>query len=346
MIETETHPAMLWEKKSDNKVHCFLCSWGCVIAPGKLGRCQVRQNIDGDLVTLNYHRICAANIDPIEKKPLFHFQPGSTSLSVACVGCNFQCDFCQNWQISQMPLREHRIDGESIVPSNIVMLAKRNQCQSISYTYTEPTIFFELAYDTCKLAHEAGLKNNFVSNGYMTPEALDMIEPVLDGINVDLKSFREEFYHKICHAHLEPVLRSLRRLAKSRIWLEVTTLIVPDQNDSEEEIRDIAKFIAEELGPQVPWHISRFRPDYRMNMLPSTPASTIDLAISIGKEMGLRYCYGGNIPGHLSENTYCYQCGEMLIERYGFSIRKNKIENGKCPQCQSVIDGVELSWNT
>jgi pyruvate formate lyase activating enzyme len=227
-----------------------------------------------------------------------------------------------------------------------VKLAKRNHCQSISYTYTEPTIFFELAYDTCKLAREAGLKNNFVSNGYMTPETLETIEPVLDGINVDLKSFREEFYHEVCHAHLEPVLRSLRWIAKSRIWLEVTTLVVPDQNDSEEELRDIARFIAEELGPHVPWHVSRFHPDYRMSSVPGTPASTIDLALSIGKDAGLRYCYGGNILGHPSENTYCYSCGEMLIERWGFSIRKNIIQDGKCPQCQTVIDGVELNWNS
>jgi pyruvate formate lyase activating enzyme len=344
MVETQTYPAMLWEKKPDNKVYCFLCSWECLISPGKLGRCQVRQNIDGELVSLNYHHICAANIDPIEKKPLFHFMPGSTSFSVACVGCNFQCDFCQNWQISQMPLREHRIDGEAVSPNNLVEIAQRNHCQSISYTYTEPTIFFELAYDTSRRAHEVGIKNIFVSNGYMTPQALETIEPWLDAINVDLKSFREDYYRRVCHGHLEPVLRSLRWLAKSRIWFEVTTLIVPEQNDSEEELRDIARFIAEELGPHVPWHVSRFHPDYKMTGIGGTPTSTVELALAIGKAAGLRYCYGGNIPIHLSESTHCYQCGQTLIERWGFSIRQNKIKDGKCPSCETPVDGVAMDW--
>jgi len=342
-VEEELHPAMLWEKMEGGKVVCRLCPFRCVIAEGKLGHCQVRQNVGGSLYSLNYERLCAVHIDPIEKKPLFHFLPGSQSLSIACVGCNFQCDFCQNWQISQMPREEHRINGEKVTPETLLAYAQRNDCASISYTYTEPTIFFEMAYDTSKLAHEAGLKNNFVSNGYITIEALETIEPYLDAINVDLKSFREDFYRKVCKAHLSPVLESLRWLAKSKIWLEVTTLVVPGSNDSKEELNDIAKFIVEELGPGVPWHVSRFHPDYKMTNVSATPTATIDRAIEIGKAAGLRYCYGGNILGHPSENTYCYNCGEQLIKRYGFSVQRNAIVNGKCPKCDSAVDGVMSS---
>ncbi|MFA5864991.1 MAG: AmmeMemoRadiSam system radical SAM enzyme [Phycisphaerae bacterium] len=344
MKTEKTHPAMLWGKLPDGKVQCKLCPWQCVIAESKTGICRVRRNVGGELVSLNYHQLCAANDDPIEKKPLFHFQPESLSFSVACVGCNFRCEFCQNWQISQMARAEGRIVGEGMEPASIVDHARHSGCQSISYTYTEPTIFFELAYDTSKLAHEAGLKNVFVSNGYISIEALKMISPYLDAINVDLKSFREEFYHRVCHGRLEPVKDSLRWLAKSGIWVEVTTLLVPGQNDSDEEMNDIAKFIAEQMGPQVPWHVSRFHPDYQLTGIPATPMSTVEKALQFGREAGLRYCYGGNVMGHQSENTYCYHCERPLIERRGFVINKNDIVDGKCPQCGTVIDGVELDW--
>ncbi len=337
------HPAMLWEKANGDTVRCRLCPWRCLISEGQSGRCQVRRNVGGELFSLNYNWVIAANEDPIEKKPLFHFQPGSVSFSVACVGCNFQCDFCQNWQISQMPVQQGRIAGEQISPAELVDHARRYDCRSISYTYTEPTIFFELAYDTSKLAHKAGLKNVFVSNGYITVEALQTIEPYLDAINVDLKAFSEEFYRDVCHGRLAPVLESLRWLAKSRIWVEVTTLVVPGRNDSEKELSDIAHFIAEEMGPQVPWHISRFHPDYHMTTVPATPMATIEKALTIGSKTGLRYCYGGNIPGHESENTWCYQCHKPLIERRGYTILKNSIVGGKCPNCQAAIDGVDLS---
>jgi pyruvate formate lyase activating enzyme len=344
MGKDELHPAMLWEKGEDAKVHCRLCPWGCTIGEGKTGFCRVRKNIEGQLYSLNYSRVCAASEDPIEKKPLFHFQPGSTSFSVACVGCNFQCDFCQNWQISQMARTEGRIAGQGVRPEDIVAQAKANGCQSVSYTYTEPTVFFELAYETSVLAHEAGLKNVFVSNGYISAIALETIEPYLDAINVDLKSFTEEFYHQRCHTRLEPVKESLRWLAKSRIWLEVTTLVIPGQNDSDQELQNIAEFIAQDLGPQVPWHVSRFHPDYQMQDTPATPMSTVEKAIAFGKKAGLRYCYGGNVLGHPSENTSCYHCGRPLIERWGYSIRKNEVADGKCPGCGTVIDGMELEW--
>ncbi len=344
MKKEELHPAMMWEKREGEHVQCLLCPWQCVISEGQTGVCRVRRNVGGQLYSLNYSRLCAVNEDPIEKKPLFHFQPESLSFSVACVGCNFQCDFCQNWQISQMARTEGRIAGQGTTPENIVAHAKHEDCQSMSYTYTEPTIFYELAYDTSVLAHEAGLKNVFVSNGYISLKALAAIEPYLDAINVDLKSFTEEFYHKRCHARLEPVKESLRWLAKSRIWLEITTLVIPGQNDSEKELQNIAEFIARDLGPQVPWHVSRFHPDYQMQDTPATPMSTVEKALTLGKQAGLRYCYGGNVLGHPSENTYCYHCGRSLIERWGFSIRKNDVVGGKCPGCGTVIDGVELDW--
>jgi len=343
MTETlKTHPAMLWEKAENGKVKCKLCPFQCTIAEDKTGRCQVRKNIKGQLVSLNYHYVCAANVDAIEKKPLFHFQPGSKSFSIACIGCNFQCAFCQNWQISQMQRTQGKLIGQSISPEQIVTEAKNTGCKSIAYTYTEPTVFFELAYESAQLAHQADLKNVFVSNGYISIEALESIEPYLDGINVDLKSFREEFYETLCHAQLAPVLESLRWLAQSRIWLEVTTLIVPGQNDSEDELKDIASFIATELSPDVPWHISRYHPDYRYDASPPTPMSTIEQALKIGKQAGLRYCYGGNIPGHPSEQTYCYNCNSLLIKRWGFSTVENNIVDGKCPQCGTEIAGIEL----
>ncbi len=342
MADEKLHQAMLWQPVDGNQVRCNLCPFRCVISEGRTGRCQVRKNIEGKLVSLNYHYVCAVNVDAIEKKPLFHFQPGSKSFSVACIGCNFQCEFCQNWQISQMQRIHGRLIGRSFPPTDIVAEAKRTGCKSIAYTYTEPTVFFELAYESACLAHEQGIKNVFVSNGYITIEALEKIEPYLDGINVDLKSFREEFYENLCHARLSPVLESLRWLAKSKIWLEVTTLVIPGQNDSESELSDIANFIANELGDYVPWHISRYHPDYRYDSSPATPMSTIERAIEIGKQAGLQYCYGGNIPGHPSEQTYCPKCNALLIKRWGFSVIENNIINGKCPKCHTEIAGFEL----
>lgn len=343
MGEEKVYPAMLWNRIEGGQVRCNLCPFRCVISEGKTGRCQVRKNINGELFSLNYHYVCAANVDAIEKKPLFHFQPGSKSFSIACIGCNFQCEFCQNWQISQMQRLYGRLIGNSISPEEILSEAQRTGCRSIAYTYTEPTVFFELAYETSRLAKAEGISNVFVSNGYISQEAREMIEPYLDGINVDLKSFRNEFYEQLCHAKLEPVLESLRWLAKSRIWLEVTTLVIPNRNDSDEELSDIAEFIAAELGVDVPWHVSRYHPDYRYESSPPTPMSTIERALEIGRRAGLRYCYGGNIPGHSSEQTYCPNCGMLLIKRWGFSVIENKIVGGRCPKCNTEIAGYEMS---
>ena len=278
MDEHEPHEAMLYDKLDGQAVQCHLCGHECRIQAGKYGVCRVRQNVAGGLVSLNYAALVAANVDPIEKKPLYHFLPGSPSLSVAAAGCNFQCEFCQNWQISQSP-RSGRIEGEAVSPEQIVQLARARRCQSISYTYTEPTVFFELAYDTAKLARQAGLKNVFVSNGFLTPVAVGTIAPYLDAINVDLKAFRDETYRRIMKARLEPVLDCLRALVSERVWVEVTTLIVPGMNDSAEELGDIARFIATELGLDVPWHVSRFHGDFQMTRTPPTPLETLELAV-------------------------------------------------------------------
>lgn len=335
--------AVLWEPAESQKVHCSLCSWRCVIEEGKLGRCHVRKNIGGALYSLSYDKLCAANPDPIEKKPLFHFQPGSKSFSIATPGCNFQCVFCQNWQISQMPFYQNDLEGSEYSPEKIVNTAIQSGCQSIAYTYTEPTIFMELCYETAQLAKQKGLANVFVSNGFMTPETIDFVKPWLDGINVDLKAFTEDYYRNLCKARLKPVLDTIRTIAnETDIWMEVTTLIVPGKNDSDEELRSIAEFIAKEASIDVPWHISRFYPQYKMTETHPTNEVALEHAYDIGKEAGLRYVYLGNLPGSRMESTYCYSCGALLIDRTGYQIHQNLIDDGRCPQCGAEIAGFGL----
>jgi len=332
--------AVLWEPAEGGKVRCHLCAHRCLIADGRTGFCAVRKNEGGRLFSMNYHRVCAANADPIEKKPLFHFQPGSRSFSIAAPGCNFHCDFCQNWQISQVSLETGELYGRSIRPKDIVDSAIHAHCRSIAYTYTEPTIFMELAADCAVLAREKGLSNVFVSNGYLTAEAVDFVRPWLDGINVDVKSFRDAYYRGLCKARLEPVLETCRRLVRETdIWVELTTLIVPGQNDSDAELRDIATFIARDLGRHVPWHISRFYPQFHMDDLPPTPEATLERAYDIAKEAGLYYVYIGNLPGGRAESTFCPSCGTMVIERVGYTVRKNLIDDGRCPKCGAEIHG-------
>ena len=339
-MASNAHEAMLYEKLDGRKVQCHLCGHECVIAAGKYGICRVRENVAGALETHSYGALVAMNVDPIEKKPLFHFLSGSTSLSIATAGCNFQCEFCQNWQMSQ-PLRDgSAVRGQAVSPVQIVTAAVNYDCQSISYTYTEPTIFFELAYDTAKLARERGLLNCFVSNGYMTPLAVETIAPYLDAINVDLKAFRDETYRKIMKARLQPVLTCLKALVAAGIWVEVTTLVVPGMNDSPQELRDIARFVAAELSPSVPWHVSRFHGDYKMTGTPTTPIETLELACHVGQEAGLKYVYSGNVPGQGDESTRCPACGEMLISRMGFRIRANHLKDGACFKCDQPIEGI------
>jgi pyruvate formate lyase activating enzyme len=335
--------AVLWEERAEKKVRCKLCAHRCVIGDGQVGRCAVRKNVEGVLYSLCYDKVCSANADPIEKKPLFHFQPGTRSFSICTPGCNFRCDFCQNWQISQEALEYGSINGQAIGPETIIEAAIRSNCKSVAYTYTEPTVFMELCADCGKLAKEKGLANVFVSNGYQTREAIDFAKDWLDGINVDLKAFSDDYYKRLCKAKLKPVLDTIRYITKqTKIWMEITTLIVPGENDSEDELRQLAEFLVSEAGADVPWHISRFYPQYKMDDRGATPIATLERAYEIGREAGLHYVYLGNVPGAKSESTFCYKCGTVLIERVGYRVGANKVKENKCPDCGTEIAGFEL----
>jgi pyruvate formate lyase activating enzyme len=338
---TEAVRAALWEEwRGGPRVHCFLCAHHCRVSPGECGLCGVRENRDGVLYTLVYGHPISTAVDPIEKKPLFHFLPGSMSFSVATVGCNFRCEFCQNADISQMPKDQGRLLGRPLSPEQVVSAALASGCLSISYTYTEPTIFYEYARDCARLAGAEGLKNVFVTNGYMTAEALADIDGDLHAANVDLKSFSDEFYRTMVGARLKPVLDSIRRLWDMGVWVEVTTLLIPGHNDSDDELRSVASFLVS-VSPDIPWHVSRFYPTYHLLDVAPTPRSTVERAVTIGREQGLRYVYGGNVPGHASESTVCPHCGNKVIEREGFRLRRNLIDQGKCPTCREQIAGLD-----
>jgi pyruvate formate lyase activating enzyme len=340
---------MLWEAVEDQPgaVRCKLCAHRCLIRPGHKGVCLVRENVDGALYSLVYGRVVSANVDPIEKKPLYHFYPGSGAFSVATVGCNFNCRWCQNWQISQAPRQDVSYVGQKMSPGELVTAARRAGCRSIAYTYTEPTIFFEYAHDVSQLAHEAGIANVFVTNGYMTAEALDLISPTLDAANVDLKAFDDRTYHKFVNARLQPVLDSLVRLKKAGVWVEVTTLVITGLNDSDDELRQIAAFIHDELGAETPWHVSRYHPTYQYSA-PPTPLERLVRAWEIGQEAGLRYVFVGNVPGHMlprdveGQCTYCHNCGALLIARWGYSVHKKRLRDGLCLDCQTPVAGIGL----
>lgn len=329
--------ALFWEKGEGKGGQCHLCAHGCRIPAGAFGICGVRQNIQGVLYTLAYGQVVAAHIDPIEKKPLYHFLPGSRSYSVATTGCNFKCGFCQNWQISQAPVNGEGTPGRPLMPEQIVAEARKNDCRSISYTYTEPTIFFEYAYDTARLASAAGLANVFVTNGYMTRRALATIRPFLDAANVDLKSFRDETYRKLCKARLQPVLDTIAAMRELGIWLEVTTLIVPGENDSDAELGQIARFLAR-IDPEIPWHISQFHPDYRLPDHPFTPVATLRRARELGREAGLRHIYLGNVRE--GTDTACPRCQEPVVERGYMGLGRLLLKEGRCPACGAPVGGV------
>jgi pyruvate formate lyase activating enzyme len=331
--------AMLYERLEGDAVRCALCSHRCKIPPSKRGICGVRENRDGTLYTLVYGPVIAESVDPIEKKPLYHLYPGSESYSIAAVGCNFRCTFCQNHEISQMPREEGRIIGRGMTPREVVNGAINSKSKSISYTYTEPTIFFEFAFDTGRLAHDEGLKNIFVTNGFMTEETLEAASSWLDAANVDLKSFRDDFYKRHCGASLGPVLETLGGMKKRGIWVEVTTLIIPTLNDDDGELKDIAAFVRS-LGEDVPWHVSRFHPRYRIQDLTATPVKTIQRAMEIGLEAGLKHVYSGNVPGQGGENTQCSKCGNLLIGRQGYIITANNLKGSKCSRCGTALAGI------
>ena len=319
----------------NNKIECLLCRHYCKLKEGQVGVCGVNKNENNRLVNLVYGKVSAINIDPIEKKPLYHFLPNSTSLSIGTVGCNFKCPFCQNWQISQ----SNSLEGSySVTPQQLVEIALERGCKSISYTYNEPTIFYPFAKDVALLAKEYGLKNVFVSNGFETPEVINDMVGVIDAFNIDIKGFKSEYYKKYLKGELAGVLDTLKRLKKRGFWVECTTLIVPEDNDSDQELRDIAEFIAKELDVNTPWHISAFHPDYKVTNKEATPLETLKRAYKIGKEAGLNFIYMGNT---LNTNiTLCPNCGESLIKRVGFDVIEDRLKDGKCPKCNSKIAGV------
>jgi pyruvate formate lyase activating enzyme len=331
--------ATLYETLKQGRIQCRLCHHFCVIDDGQKGICGVRENQAGHLYSLVYGRLIAAHCDPIEKKPLFHFLPGTLSYSIATVGCNFKCTFCQNADISQMPLDQNRIVGDTVNPEDIVKTALDQGASSISYTYTEPTVYFETALDTARIAVSRGLKNIFVTNGYMSSACLDEIGRNLHAANVDLKAFNNAFYQDQCGAKLKPVLKTIEKMTDMGIWLEVTTLLIPGLNDDPKELKALAGFLAQ-VNPGIPWHISRYHPTYRLTHIASTPVESIRRARDIGYESGLQYVYTGNVHGDDGENTFCHECRERLIDRTGFFVSENRVVQGHCKACGAPIPGI------
>lgn len=341
MANFNLHDALLYDQLEDERVRCNLCAHRCIINESGKGICRVRENHSGRLYTRVYGNLIAQNVDPIEKKPLYHFYPGSTAYSIATPGCNFHCEWCQNWQISQMPRLMNLPDRKRVQPEAIVEAAIATGSQSIAYTYTEPTIFFEYGLDVSKLAHDAGIKNVYVTNGFMTPEMIDLYHPWLDAANVDIKAFRDETYRKLMGGRLEPVLESCRRLKEAGVWLEVTTLIVPGVNDASEELRGLAQFIYDDLGPETPWHLSRFYPQYKMTSQAPTGEKILHETKAMGEEIGLEYIYIGNVAGIYA--THCKQCGQKLIVRSGYQTRIISLDDkGCCTTCGTPVDGVGM----
>lgn len=328
--------AMLYEKIGDRKVKCNLCGRRCTINNGGGGFCLVRKNEEGTLYTLVYGKAISACVDPIGKKPLSHFNPGASVMSIATVGCNFRCQFCDNWMISQ----ERKIAGRDFPPADVVKATRDNGCQGISYTYTEPTIFFEYAYETARLARQVGFFNTFVTNGYMTPEAVKVIAPYLDAATVDFKGGGDPEFYKNFSAvpSVEPIYESLKEMKRNDVHIEITNLVVPKIGDSIEKVRDLAKWIKDNLGEDTPFHLLRFHPDYQLTTIPSTSIETLEKAYAAAKSAGLNFVYIGNVPGHPAENTYCPNCNELLIKRFSFEITKwNLTKNMQCPVCSREI---------
>ncbi len=332
--------AYLVKPLADGVVQCRVCENFCTIKPGQSGKCGVRQNLDGVLYLTVYGDPVAVHVDPIEKKPLFHFLPGESALSIGTYGCNFRCPFCQNWQMSQARAGGGGRQGEYAPPEILIETCERKAIPIIAYTYNEPTVFFEYTYDTAQLAHERGIKNVYVSNGYMSLAALDMIAPYLDGINVDLKAFTETFYREQCQARLGPVKRNVTHIARETdIWIEVTTLLIPGLNDSEEELRAMAEWLVG-VDPAMPWHVTAFHPDYQMLDRPRTSQQALARAYDIGKRAGLQYVFVGNVMDTDRESTRCPDCGQMLIQRHWYTMQDLWNEHGVCPQCGHEIAGV------
>jgi len=330
--------ARFWEKLPHRKIKCTLCPRECVIDDRERGYCGVRENRGGVYYTLVYSRVCAANIDPIEKKPFFHVLPGTLSFSIATAGCNVNCKMCQNWDISQV--RPEQVRSIYMPPREVAALARQNQCATVSYTYTEPVIFYEYMMDTAEAARAAGVRNVVVTGGYITTDPLEELCKRVDAVKVDLKAFSEKFYREVVNGELKPVLQTLVTLRKRGTWTEIVYLVVPTLNDSDQEFRQLSRWVKTELGPDVPLHFTRFHPQYLLKNLPVTPVKTLERAKAIADAEGLHYVYLGNVPGHAGENTFCPKCRRLLIEREGFFIRGLHLKQGRCPGCRQTIPGL------
>lgn len=338
--------ARFWDKDDEGRIKCALCPHGCIIKDGSRGICGVRENIGGRLFSLVWGKAVAASIDPIEKKPLFHVMPGAKAYSIATVGCNLACSFCQNSEISQYPSASGKTAGDELLPETVVSEALANSCECISYTYTEPTIFMEYVLDTSRLAKARGLLNTLITNGFTSADVIKNEFPVIiDAANIDLKAYTDRFYKKLCRARLSPVLDAIKAYHEAGVWIEITTLLIPGENDSHEEIRDIARFI-KSISADIPWHISRYYPRYHYDKAPPTPVESLENARLAGISEGLNFVYTGNAPGRSGENTYCPSCGSLAVRRMGFSVLENRIKGNTCSICGKTIAGIFYSDST
>jgi len=335
-------PSILAERLADGSVRCGVCAHRCLVRPGRRGICGVRENVDGVLLCHAYGAVAALGLDPIEKKPLFHVDPGSLSYSIATLGCPFHCRFCQNWEIAQAPRLGLDLPTRPLRPDQVVAEARRSGARSVAYTYVEPTVFLEYALDTARLAREAGLRNLFITDGYATPEAIDLLAPVLDAANVDLKAFDDRFYRRLCGARLAHVLEAIVAMRTAGTWLELTTLVIPGWNDSDAELGALTAWIVANLGQAVPWHVSRFFPAHRMLDVPATPTASLLRAADIGRAAGLQYVYVGNAPGLGLEDSRCAGCGRVVIGRSGYRTRSHLTAEGACPACGRRLEGIGL----
>lgn len=330
--------ARYYRKLPDREIECLLCPRFCRLGDKERGYCGVRENVGGIYYSLVYGKVCSFNVDPIEKKPFFHYLPGTTALSIATAGCNVNCKFCQNWEISQA--RPEQVYHRDMPPEAVARAASTERCPSIAYTYTEPTVFIEYMIDTAVEARKKGVGNVVVTGGHINPEPLRDLLDVVDAVKVDLKGFTQDFYTKYVRGELKPVLEAIRAVSRSRAWLEIVYLVIPTLNDRAESIREMARWVRDEIGAQVPVHFSRFLPMYLLKNLPPTPVSTLERARQTALDEGLKFVYVGNVPGHAAENTFCPGCGAMLVERAGYQVRMSHINRGRCETCGEAIAGV------
>jgi len=330
--------ARYYKRLPDREIECVLCPRRCKLGDKERGYCGVRENDGGTYYTLVYGKACTMHVDPIEKKPFFHVLPGTNALSIATAGCNVNCKFCQNWEISQV--RPEQVDHFDLPPPAVAETAANYRCPSIAYTYSEPVVYYEYMFDTAVEARRKGIRSVVVSGGHVNPEPLEALTKVVDAIKIDLKAFTQDFYKTYVRGELEPVLEAIKLIARSKIWLEIVYLVIPTLNDSPEDIRKMARWVNKEIGPDVPVHFTRFFPMYLIKNLPPTPVSTLEKLRQIALQEGLHYVYMGNIPGHEGGNTICPKCRKIVVQRYGFEIEKNALEGGKCPTCQNPIPGI------